>query len=212
MKKSDITKRNILTAAEEAFAEKGYYGARVDEIAGKAAVNKRMIYAHYGNKENLYIAVLDEVYRRMAEEEAAFINSHMDCAEAVNEIIAHYFRFLSSNPSFVKIVMWENLNEAVYFQKSQARFMKTTAMALLGEKIRQGVEKGIFKENIDIPETVMTINMMCFSYFSNIYTMAQLMQIDFHGEEAQSRRCAHVQEVIMEYLTKANGGESACSN
>lgn len=202
MKKSDITKEKILIAAEAAFAEKGYYGARVDEIAENATVNKRMIYAHYTNKENLYIAVLDEVYRRMAEEEENLISSHMDCIEAVNKIIEHYFSFLSLNPGFVKIVMWENLNEAVYFKKSKARFMKTTALELLGQKIRQGIETGVFKESIDIEETVMTINMMCFSYFSNIFTMAQLMQINFHEEEEQSRRCGHVKEIIMEYLLK----------
>jgi len=202
MKKSDITREKILIAAEAAFAEKGYYGARVDEIAEMAAVNKRMIYAHYTNKENLYIAVLDEVYRRMAEEEEKLISSHMNCIEAVNKIIEHYFSFLSLNPGFVKIVMWENLNEAVYFKKSKARFMKTTALELLGKKIRQGIETGVFKESIDIEETVMTINMMCFSYFSNIFTMAQLMQINFHEEEEQSRRCSHVKEIIMEYLLK----------
>ena len=80
--------------------------------------------------------------------------------------------------------------------------MKRTAMALLGEKIRQGIKSGVFKDNIDIEETVMTINMMCFSYFSNIYTMAQLMQIDFHEEEVQSRHSAHVKEIIMGYLLK----------
>ena len=49
MKKSDITKQKILEAAEAAFAEKGFYGARVDEITETAGVNKRMIYAYYGS-------------------------------------------------------------------------------------------------------------------------------------------------------------------
>jgi len=202
MKKSEITKEKILIAAEKAFAEKGLYGARVDEIAESAGVNKRMIYAHYESKENLYVCVIDEVYRRMAQEESELINRHMDCIEAVNKIIEHYFKFLSKNTSFVKIVMWENLNEAFYFKKSRARFMKTTAIELLVKKIRQGIEKGIFKENIDISETVITINMMCFSYFSNIYTMAQLMQVDFLEEKEQSRRCEHLKEIIIGYLKR----------
>ena len=202
MKKSDITQEKILISAEKAFAEKGLYGARVDEIAESAGVNKRMIYAHYESKENLYITIIDKVYKRMADEESALINEHMDCVEAVNKIIEHYFHFLSENPAFVKIVMWENLNEAVYFKKSNARFMKTTALELLAKKIRQGVDKGIFKESIDIGETVVTINMMCFSYFSNIHTMAQLMQMNLSEKEEQSKRCSHIKEIIMEYLLK----------
>ena len=202
MKKSDITKEKILVSAEKAFAEKGLYGARVDEIAENAGVNKRMIYAHYESKENLYVTVIDRVYQRLSEGESALIKERFDCVEAVNSIIEHSFRFLSNNPAFVKIVMWENLNEAVYFKKSNARFMKTTSLELLREKIRQGINEGIFKESIDIEDAVITINMMCFSYFSNIHTMAQLMQTDFSDEEEQTRRCSHIKEIIMEYLLK----------
>lgn len=202
MKKSEITKNKILSAAEKAFAAKGIYGARVDEIAEIADVNKRMIYAHYGNKENLYIAVIDELYSRMAEEESELLNRDTDSLEAVNMVIEHYFDFLIKNPEFVKIVMWENLNEASYFNKSRAQYMKTTAMKLLGEKIRQGIESGVFREEIDVKETVMTINMMCFSSFSNIHTMAQLMQVDFKEQEEQKRRCEHVKEIVMSYLKR----------
>lgn len=202
MEKSEITKKKILAAAENAFSKKGYYGARVDEIAETGGINKRMIYAHFGNKENLYIAVLDEVYKRMADEESSLIKKNMDSIETVNKVIEHYFSFLSKNPGFVKIVMWENLNEAIYFNKSNARFMKTTAIELLKEKIRQGIESGVFKESIDINEAVVTINMLCFSYFSNIHTMAELMQMDYFEEKEQSKRCEHVKEIILNYLIR----------
>ena len=69
LKKSDITRQKILAAAETEFAEVGLYGARVDSIAERAGVNKRMIYAHFGNKEQLYVTVLTMVYNRMAEAE-----------------------------------------------------------------------------------------------------------------------------------------------
>ena len=51
MGKSDLTKQRILEAAEQEFSEKGLYGARVDEIAAKADINKRMLYQYFGNKE-----------------------------------------------------------------------------------------------------------------------------------------------------------------
>jgi len=202
MKKSEITKNKILSAAEEAFSEKGLYGARVDEIAAMAGVNKRMIYAHYESKENLYINVINRVYTKMADAESELIRKHFDCIEAIESIIAHYFNFLSENKSFVKMVMWENLNEADYFKKSQARFIKGDATVLLKRKLRQGIESGIFREDIDVDEMIITINMMCFSYFSNIYTMAEIMQADFESEGVQQKRCRHVTEIILNYLKK----------
>ena len=65
--KSTQTKQAILKAAEEEFSEKGIYGARVDEIAAKAKINKGMIYQYFGNKEELYKTVLKNVYDRLGD-------------------------------------------------------------------------------------------------------------------------------------------------
>ena len=147
MGRADITRQKILAAAEVAFAEKGLYGARIDEIAQSADANKRMIYAYYGSKELLYIAVLEEVYRRMAVQEKELLDRPMGCEEAVRAIIGHYFRFLRDNPTFVKMVLWENLNEATYFRQSQAQFIKGTVLELLREKLKQEEGQGELIKN-----------------------------------------------------------------
>ena len=202
MKKSEITKHKILCAAEDAFAQKGLYGARVDEIAENAGVNKRMIYAHFENKENLYIEVINSVYTRMAEEESSLIKNNLDCVETVKKVIEHYFEFLSKNSNFVKMVMWENLNEADYFKRSDARYIKGDAINLLGQKLRLGIEEGVFRVDLDIDEMVFTINMMCFSYFSNIFTMAEIIHCDFKNEQIIKNRCEHVKNIILGYICK----------
>ena len=76
--KSEITKAKILAAAEAEFSEKGYFGARVDEIAVAAGVNKRMIYQHYESKDGLYQAALLSVYGKLAECEARFCIDNLD--------------------------------------------------------------------------------------------------------------------------------------
>ncbi len=67
----DQTRRNILDAALAEFADKGLAGARVDEIAARAGANKRMLYAHFGNKEDLWLRVLERAYAAKREEERA---------------------------------------------------------------------------------------------------------------------------------------------
>ena len=205
MGRADITRQKILAAAEVAFAEKGLYGARIDEIAQSADANKRMIYAYYGSKELLYIAVLEEVYRRMAVQEKELLDRPMGCEEAVRAIIGHYFRFLRDNPTFVKMVLWENLNEATYFRQSQAQFIKGTVLELLREKLKQGVREGIFFAGLDVDETVLSVNMFCFSYFSNQYTMAQIMKVDFQNPMVFQKRCDHVTDLLMTYLLQEKG-------
>ena len=61
----DATKADILAVATHEFAEKGFSGARIDEIAERTNASKRMIYYYYGGKEPLYQAVLEACYRRI---------------------------------------------------------------------------------------------------------------------------------------------------
>lgn len=202
LKKSEITKQKILIASEKAFSEKGFYGARVDEIAEASGVNKRMIYQYFGNKEELYITVLGTVYSRLAESEKELLNKDGNHVEIIKSVINNYFEFLSNNESFVKMVMWENLNKAYYLKMSDAFASKGIATELLRKVLRDGIEKGIFKDNLDIDETVVSINMFCFSYFSNIYTMAHIMNMDFSDKTEIEKRAKHVTDIILGYIMK----------
>ena len=74
---SERSRQDILQAAERQFAEKGFYGARVDEIAAAAAINKRMIYEYFGSKELLYKQVLFQVYRRLETAERNLIEHQL---------------------------------------------------------------------------------------------------------------------------------------
>jgi TetR/AcrR family transcriptional regulator len=116
VKKSELTKQRILEAAETEFAAKGIYGARVDDIAERAKANKRMIYEYFGSKEQLYSEVLGVVYSRITEREKELLNDNTDCIQAIRNIIAMYFEFLNSDRNFVKLIMWENLNQARYIK------------------------------------------------------------------------------------------------
>lgn len=212
MKKSEITKQKILKAAEAAFAEKGFYGARVDEITENAGVNKRMIYAYFGSKENLYITVLDNVYQRLATSEEELLSEESDPIDAVKRLIRHDFEFLAGNASFVKMVMWENLNEAKYMKQSDAVPIKRTAMKFLRKKLNEGMEQGIFRADLDVEETILFINLFCFACFSNIHTMSHIMGVDFSGDNEIKKHCAYVMDVILKAITADGSGENAADD
>ena len=62
MRDAERTRAEILEVATHEFAQRGYSGARVDEIADQTSTTKRMIYYYFGGKEQLYIAVLERAY------------------------------------------------------------------------------------------------------------------------------------------------------
>ena len=200
LKKSDITRQKILAAAETEFAEVGLYGARVDSIAERAGVNKRMIYAHFGNKEQLYVTVLTMVYNRMAEAEEILLESELPVTDMVRRIIAMYFDFLAATPTFVRMLMWENLNQAKYIRASGAALSKGRSLKMLSDTLTLGIRQGIFRTDLDIESALLSINMICFSYFSNIHTMSHLLQRDLTAADAAARYADYVSTMVLEYL------------
>src|ERR1700761_2110830 len=79
----ESTSAAILAAAVKEFTERGFEGARIDSIAQRAGVNKRMLYHYFGNKEALYVAVLEGSYTAIRSAENGLHLSDRDPVEAV---------------------------------------------------------------------------------------------------------------------------------
>jgi len=200
--KSENTKLRILEAAEIEFSEKGIFGARVDEIALKAGINKRMLYEYFGNKEELYKTVLYNVYKRIADIDEKILSTEKDSIESFKEIIVVYYEFLAMNPTFVRMIMWENLNNGKYIEEFGAMNIKDPAVKAIKNIIYEGKKKGVFKEEIDEQQVVLSLITFSFSYFSNIHTLSLLLKIDMISKENIKKRTEHVSEIILNYLIK----------
>lgn len=202
IEKSELTKNKILAAAESEFSEKGIWGARIDAIAAGAGVNKRMIYEHYESKEGLYKIVLERVYSRLAEYENEYYIKNLPPDEAIKNIVDVSFRFLESNPSFVRILMWENLNNAKYLDASSVSNIKNPTINYIKEQIRLGKEQGLFSKDADEDQMVISLLNFEFSYFSNIHTLSGVLKTNLLGADEIRKRSKFVSEMLIKYLKK----------
>lgn len=198
------SKAAILNAAEDEFANKGFWGARVDEIAASADINKRMIYAYFGDKEALYSAVLLNTYSKMEEVESTLIKRNLSGIELVKEIISTYFDFLYNNPNFVNILMWENLNKGKYLKKIENQVIERKTISYFINAIEKGKTIGIFKDDIDSYNVVLSMITTCFANFSNQYTLSRLFHTDLTNIEIIDERKKHTIKLITSYLIKEN--------
>lgn len=198
------SKAAILNAAEAEFANKGFWGARVDEIAASADINKRMIYAYFGDKEALYNAVLLNTYSKMEKVENALIKRNLSGIELVKEIISTYFDFLYNNPNFVNILMWENLNKGKYLKKIENQVIERKTISYFINAIEKGKTIGIFKDDIDSYNVVLSMITTCFANFSNQYTLSRLFHTDLTNIEIIDERKKHTIKLITSYLIKEN--------
>ena len=197
---SQKSKEDILNAAELQFAEKGIYGTRIDEIAASANINKRMIYEYYGSKEELYKAVLTAVYRRLSTRELLVLSEDISCINAISKIISLYFVFMSENPSYVNLILWENLNKGRYIQDIDFKDIKDPTFDLLRKVINKGKQEKVFKAQIDAEQVILSILTYTFSYFSNRYTLSKLVGRKLDEEENVKKRVEDVTDMFLSYL------------
>lgn len=200
IKDSKKSREDILRAAEEEFSNKGLYGTRVDEIAKKANINKRMIYEYFGSKESLYKAVLVEVYSRLSQMEIESLKNEGSCTQKIRNIIHAYFEFIRDNPSFVNMVLWENLNRARYFNELDIKAIKDPTISLLREIIEEGKQNGSFRSDLDTDQIIFSILTYTFSYYSNRYTMSVLMSKKLEDEKNIQSRIDYVTDMFLKYM------------
>lgn len=197
---SKKSREDILSAAEEEFSGKGLYGARVDEIARLANINKRMIYEYFGSKEELYKAVLVEVYSRLSRLEMGLLAAELPCAEKIRKIIRLYFEFMENNPSYVNMILWENLNEGRYIREIDFTNIKDPSLDLMRRTIEQGKSGGVFKASVDTEQTIQSLLMITFANFSNRFTLSKLLGKRLDDGESLQKRIEIVTDMFLGYM------------
>ncbi len=195
------TKAAILSAATSIFAEKGFGAARVDDIAARAAVNKRMLYHYFGDKEALYKVVLESTYVGIRAAEADLKLADRDPEEAMRQLTAFTWDYFLEHPEFLSLLNTENLMRGKYVRASKRIIaLHSPMIALIRDTLDEGVKAGKFRPNVDPVELYISIAALGFFYLSNRWTLSAIFRRDLAKPAELSRHGKHVVDVIMAYL------------
>jgi len=198
---SDATKRNILEVATEEFARNGLSGSRIDEIAARTKTSKRMIYYYFGDKEGLYLAVLESVYQKIRKIETALDLDDLAPADALRKLVEFTFDYQNENEDFVRLVMIENIHHGRYLAKSKViQDLNVTAIDAISRLYRRGVEQKVFREGLDAIDIHWFISALCFFNVSNRATFSNIFKRDLTAPAALSARRASVVDNIIRYV------------
>lgn len=192
------SRERIVEVAMQEFSAKGLTGARVDDIAEQAGTSKRMIYYHFGGKEDLFLAVLERAYAGIRESEASVDVETMDPVEALTVVIGLSFDHHQKDESFVRLAMSENIHHAEHL-KTIASIAPSNRkiIDLLQGILDRGEKAGVFRPGISPLQLHMSISALCFHYMANRYTFAHVFACDMQGPEAVAERRAVVIDTII---------------
>jgi AcrR family transcriptional regulator len=192
----------ILEAAKQEFAAHGIAGARVDRIAEQAGANKRMLYYHVGNKEDLYLEVLEGAYEKIRAEERGLDLEHLDPPEAIERLIDFTWNYFLRNPEFLALLNTENLAKARHLKRStRVKTMHSPFVEMIRTVVNRGVESGDFRVAVDPVQLYISIAGLCFFYLSNSATLGVIFGRDLLKKEARDERLAHMVALELAALT-----------
>lgn len=136
---------NILKAARDVFAERGYSGARMDEIAGRAGVNKATLYYQIGDKATLYARVIRQVYGNVALQIAAAVEEADDPHSQLVAYIEVIDAAVDDNPELPPIMLREVASDGAHLPDVVAGDI-ASVVAILAGILEEGKKKGIFTD------------------------------------------------------------------
>ncbi|GAA3360238.1 TetR/AcrR family transcriptional regulator [Streptomyces antimycoticus] len=196
------TQAEILDVATREFAERGYAGARVDEIAALTRTTKRMIYYYFGGKEQLYIKVLERAYTGIREAEQAVDVTGLDPAEAIRHLAELTFDHHTAHADFIRLVSIENIHRAEHLTKSETLAKAgTPVIDLISGILARGREQGVFRDDTDAVDVHMMISSFAVFPVANQYTFGTLFGRDPLDPERRAHYRRMLGDMVVAYLS-----------
>jgi AcrR family transcriptional regulator len=171
----------------------------VDQISKAAKSHDRMIYYYFGSKEGLYIAVLEDLYRRFNEAESALRFNVDEPEQALVAVVGFIWEYYQRNPDFITLLNDENLHRGKHIAKSlRARDYSSPAIQILESVLASGVEKNVFRSGLSARDVYLMIAGLNYFYLSNRFTLSA-----FLGEKLEAPDAlAHWQRFVIETVLR----------
>jgi TetR/AcrR family transcriptional regulator len=197
------TEQKIIEAAREIFIEKGMQGARMQEIADRAGINKALLHYYFRSKEKLFDAVFEESISKVLPEFAKLLNSSPAIPDMIRHFITFYNDFFRQNPfmpQFFFHEIWQHPDKLAAYIKSQ-KVNPTQIVANLKAKMP-------FEADTEFLPQHMIANVMGMCLFPHI-ARPLFQRIFFENETQYDAFLSERTELLIAFLNEAMQNQKA---
>jgi AcrR family transcriptional regulator len=203
LRDADRSQQTILLAARDEFALYGLAGARVDRIAERADINKRLIYYYFKSKDDLFLAVLENTYADIRTAEQKLHLDEMDPVEAIRELVSFTWHYYLEHPEFISLLNSENQHNAAHLKKSsRIQEMNSPLVQMLDTVLERGRRQDLFRAGIDPVQLYISIASICYFYLSNNQTLSTIFGRDLRAPKAMAQRLSHMTDMVLGYVMR----------
>ncbi len=195
------TREQILEAALTEFSRKGLSGARIDAIASRAGVNKRMIYHYFGNKDELFSAVLIHAYEAFRQNDSSLTLADLDPLEGMRKLVEFTFDYVQGDRHLVALLNSANLHRGRHLQNSERiRELYSPLIDMIAALLLRGERSGAFRTGIDPVNLYISIAGQAYFYFANIHTLSAIFGRDLEDPDLVESHRRHVVDLLLASL------------
>jgi TetR/AcrR family transcriptional regulator len=189
----------ILQAAIREFAREGVAGARTDAIAKAAKVNKALLYYYFRDKDALYGAALEQVFRERDAVLMPILRENTPPGEKLLRYVGAFFDFLAAHPEHREMVQREMFTnprraQALRIVKNHLKPMFEELLKVFGE----GIEKGVFRP-VDPMQFIPSMAAVVVHYFGS----APFMRIMTNQDPLSPERLAARRAAVLDFISAA---------
>jgi len=191
----------ILRAASEEFALKGYAGARTEGIAQAAGVKHTLVFYHFKTKDQLYSTVLGTVFSEWAERVSHALSGTASPTRRLLAYINSYFDCFAEFPFAPRLVQQEQLRQRIsgpeHLQQLAKRYVRPVHRKLAA-LLREGISSGEFRD-LDIEQCIHSLSALIIFYFTGSLTLESLDGI----ESCSPAHIAVRREAVLDFVSAA---------
>lgn len=192
-------RRALLDAGKTEFANYGYDGARLERIAAKVGCAKRMLYYYFGNKKDVYLAVIEQSYSDIRESEEMLNLDAMAPLQALHALAQKSFEYHEQNQEFTRLVLQENFQGGEMLgQISKTDLLRKAALEPVERILARGAKQGVFRSGISAVDVHYLISALSSFRIDHAATWRSLLEVDLLGDSLRER---HLQ-LLLDQITR----------
>lgn len=193
--------QRIIKAATKIFAKKGFFHAKVSDIAKEANVADGTIYLYFENKDDILISLFEEQMRAVLENMIEEISGEKETVKKIEKFAFTHLRLIELNKNMAEIIQVE-LRQSTKFMKEYKNESFLQYLNLIGDIIREGQEKGIIRKSV-IPDIAKR------AFFGALDEMSRFWVLSSHKKYDIETAAKQISEYFLYGLVRDPGRSSA---
>lgn len=196
-------RERILRTAILEFGDKGFEGARMDDIAKASGASKQVCYHHFKGKEDLFVEALKEAYRafRGTDDELRRKIKNVKAQDALKIFVEHLFTPSIDTVRFQQLVHDENQFQGVHvIHFTEAREAYGRLMDIFAEILKRGAKEGVFREDLDPVQVYIALAGLFMFQITNAHTLSIMLGVDLNSADGARQAREKSMELILHTL------------